>query len=265
VLMDQSDGMAYHSENASGEGASEMSKSVDFDDLAGDLFSLNIRGLRSIAALWAQPARYFEAAEQTDWQDQYTPSVRLWLSLIALSSLLQVISLSADSPIVLAYADGFQDAGLALPPELTFQAIGEEATVWIFTAFPIVQLLTFLLILPLFNLWGGETTFSLRVRYGFAMMVPSASLMLIIMPGAKLVGMPAEWAIIFGAMVGLIAFLVDALTVHRGARAGSGPTSRLVRSALIAAVVLLLNVIMHTITQVTSIILISMKYGLAPT
>jgi len=241
-----------------------MSNKIGIDDLAGDLFSLNIRGMRSIGTLLADPARYFDAADDADWQDSYTPSVRLWLSLIALSSLLQVISLSSDSPIVLAYADGFRDAGLVLPRELSFQMLGEEATVWIFTAFPIVQLLTFLLILPHLKLWGRETTFSLRVRYGFAMMIPSATVMLFIMPGAKLVGMPPEWVVLFGAMVGLIAFLVDAVTVHRGARAGTSQFGRLVRSVLIAGAVLGLNLIMHTITQITGIILISMKYGLAP-
>lgn len=56
----------------------------------------------------------------------------------------------------MAYADGFREAGLALPETLTFPALGEEAAVLIFTAFPIVQLLTFLFILPLFRVWGAR-------------------------------------------------------------------------------------------------------------
>lgn len=239
-----------------------MSTKISVDDLAGDLFSLNIRGLRSIAILWARPSAYFDAADDAEWKDSYTPSVRLWLSLIALSSLLQVIWLSPTSPIVMAYADGFREAGLALPETLTFPALGEEAAVLIFTAFPIVQLLTFLFILPLFRVWGRETTFSLRVRYGFATMIPSASLMMIILPG--MAGLPSGWASSFGWAIGLVAMTVDTMTVHRSGVHETAGTWRWLRALLIAVIVLGLNVIMHAITQVAGIIFISVKYGLAP-
>lgn len=239
-----------------------MGTSISVDDLAGDLFSLNIRGLRSIATVWARPRQYFDAAEEKEWTERYTPSVRLWLSLIALSSLLQVIWLSPTSPIVMAYAEGFGDAGLVLPDGLTFPALGEEAALLIFTAFPIVQLLTFLLILPLFRVWGRDTTFSLRVRYGFAMMIPSASLMMIILP--SMAGLPSGWASSFGWVIGLVAMCVDTTTVYRSGVPGSGWAGRWLRSILIAAIVLGLNVIMHAVTQVAGIIFISIKYGLAP-
>ncbi len=32
-----------------------MTKTIGIDDLAGDLFSLNIRGLHSIATVWRNP------------------------------------------------------------------------------------------------------------------------------------------------------------------------------------------------------------------
>lgn len=237
-----------------------MTSKITIDELAGDLFGLNIMGLRSIITLWLNPARFFEAADSADWLDRYTPSVRLWLSLIAVSSLLQVFWIGSQSPLVAAYTNGFENAGLILGPDMTYQQLGEEAAVLIFAVFPIVQLATFLLILPLFRLWGRPTTFSLRVRYGFAMMIPSASMMLIILPGMSL--MDPGWVTYFGMVIGLVAFLVDTQTLYRGGRPGRTQTGRLVRSVGIAAIALTLNTLMHALTQIAGIIAISIKYGL---
>lgn len=237
-----------------------MTQNIGLDDLAGDIFSLNIRGLRTIAVLWRDPRAYFDAASDPDWKNRYTPSVRLWLSMIALASLLQFLWLGSDTPLVAAFAQGFRDAGVELQDGMTYESIGETAAIWIFAAFPIVQLLTFLFILPLFRLWGRDTTYSLRVRYGFAMMTPSASVMLLLLPSMALLS--PEQVTLFGIGIGILAWLIDAVTMYRGISPGQTQPGRLLRAGLLAAIILTLNVVTNVATQIAGIILISLRYGL---
>ncbi len=186
--------------------------------------------------------------------------MRLWLSLIALSSLLQFLWLGSDTPLVAAFAQGFRDAGVVLRDGMTYEAVGEIAAVWIFASFPVVQLLTFLFILPLFRFWGRETSFSLRIRLGIAIMIPSASVMLFVLPSMSLLA--PEQMIAFGWAIGVLAWLVDSVTMFRGASPGKTLWGRIVRSGVFAGIILVLNVIMNVATQITGIILVSMRYGL---
>jgi hypothetical protein len=236
-----------------------MSKSIGLDDVIEDIFSLNLRGIKSIATLWRNPKRYFEAAAETDWNNAYTPSVRLWLSLIALASLLQFFWIGADTPMVDAYAQGFQNAGAIPPDGMTHAELAETTALMVFAVFPIVQLLIFLVILPRIRLWGRATTYGLRLRYGFALMVPSTSLSVIILPSMAL--LPPDQVSIFGAGIGLLALLVDASTVYRGGAPGQTGTGRVARSVLLAAIILLMNFTAHMIVQTVCIILTYIRYG----
>jgi hypothetical protein len=236
-----------------------MRDKIGFDELAGDIFSLNIRGLKSIAALWRAPRDYFAAAEDANWCDRFTPSIRLWLSLIAVSSLLQFFWIGTDTPLVAAYTEGFRESGVVLTGDLTFEQLGETAALWIFGVFPLMQLLIFLFVLPLFPLWGRPTTYSLRARYGFSMMIPSASVMVFLLPSMAL--MPPATVSLFGVAIGILSFLIDASTVYRS-RLAQSLTGRILRSAALAGLVLLLNVTAHIATQIAGIILVSARYGL---
>ncbi len=235
-----------------------MTDKIGVDDLAGDIFNLNIRGLKSITALWRSPKTYFQAARRTDWSGRFTPSVRLWLSIIALTSLLQFIWIGSGSPLVEAYTQGFRDAGVVVAGETTVEELSEIAAVWIFGIFPIVQLVLFLFLLPLFPLWGKGTTFSLRVRYGFAMMVPSASLMVFILPSMAL--FPPGVMSSFGLGIGLMAFLVDAQTAYRGGFGGS-VLRRALRAMAVSGLILTLNITAHIATQIAGIVFVSIRYG----
>ncbi len=235
-----------------------MTDKIGMDDLAGDVFSLNIRGLKSISTLWSSPKTYFEAARDHDWQGHFTPSVRLWLSIVALASLLQFIWVGSGSPLVEAYIQGFRDAGAVSAGGTSVEELGEIAAVWIFGIFPIVQLLIFLFLLPLIPLWGKGTTFSLRVRYGFAMMVPSASVMILIMPATAL--LPSSVMTSFGFAIGILAFLIDAQTSFRAGLHGSA-LRRVLRAIGLAGLVLFLNIVAHISTQIAGIVFVSIRYG----
>ncbi|WP_421791481.1 hypothetical protein [Hyphobacterium sp.] len=236
-----------------------MKKNIGFDDIAGDLFSLNIRGLKSICVLWVSPQDYFGAASDDDWNGRYTPSVRLWLSLVAIASLLQFLWIGTGTPLVEAFAQGFRDSGAALPAGVTYEEVGRATAHWTFAAVPIVQFLVFLSIFPLFAFWGRETSFGLRVRYGFAMMIPGASLMVFLLPAFALV--PSGQVNQFGVLIGILAFLIDAITVFRS-RLAPSLLSRIIRAIALAGIAVLLNVTIQIATTIAGVIWISMSYGL---
>ncbi|RFB04235.1 hypothetical protein [Parvularcula marina] len=232
---------------------------ISVDDAAQDLFGLNIRGLVSIWALWAHPRRYFAAAQEPDWQKYFTPSIRLWLSLVALMSFLQFLWIGSDTPLVQAYVQGFKDGG-AVPVEgMTHQDMGEQAALWIYGITPIFQAIGLVFLALIYPFWGQKTSFALRQRYVFATVVPSATLMLFILPSMG--QMSIELVAKFGFVIAVIAFLTDFTTSFRGAFVGKSTGGKLWRSALLAGVILLFNAIAAIFVQIAGIVLVSSRYA----
>jgi len=238
-----------------------MQDQVTLDDMAEDIFGLNVRGIRSIGTSWINPGEYFRSALGSNWDGRFTPSIRLWFSLIALASLLQFIWIGSDTPLVSAYADGFRNAGVTLTSGLTFEALGERAALWIYAIAPVFQLLLFLLCLAFIPLWGRKTTYSLRVRFLFIAMIPSGSLMAAFLPAMALV--PATHLTALGLILGVATFFLDAITSYRGAFPELRTFARIWRSALLAAIILALNVVANIAAQIAGIVLVTNQYGLS--
>ena len=232
---------------------------ISWDDAAQDLFGLNIRGLKSIWALWVHPRRYFTAAQDPDWQKRFTPSIRLWLSLVALMSFLQFLWIGSDTPLVQIYAQGFKDGG-AVPVEgMTHQDLGERAALWIYGITPVFQAIALIILALIYPFWGQKTSFALRQRYLFATIVPSATLMLSLLPAMG--QMSIEMVANFGFVIAVIAYITDFATSFRGAFAGKSTGGRLWRSALLAGVMLLFNAVTAILVQIAGIVLVSSRYA----
>ena len=181
----------------------QQPSSLHFDAMAEDLFGLNIRGIRSLTALWVHPRRYFTAAKAPDWNNRYTPSIRLWLSFFALFSIFKFWWIGGNEGMIGAYAIGFAQAGVQLPDGMTFEDIGKEAVLWVFGLVPFLQIASMMLLSLIYPFYGERTTLALRQRYLFAMIVPGASLMPVLM--TIMVFVPA------GALTGY-ALLMAAIT-----------------------------------------------------
>lgn len=224
-----------------------------------DLLGLNIRGLQSVGVIWANPKRYFAAAKTQNWNDQYTPSIRLWLSFFALFSALRFWWIGSSDGIIGAYADGFEEAGLQLPEGTTYQDIGTEAVLLVFGLAPILQIITMLLLSLIYTLWGERTTITLRQRYLFAVIVPSASLMPVIF--TIMVFVPQSMVTVFGILLAAVAFLVDFQAGYRGTFSKVSTFGRAWRAALLAAIVVALNTMTSIAAQIAGIVYTAQKYG----
>lgn len=239
----------------------DTSADLSVDSLAEDLFGLNIRGLQSILILWRRPKLYFEAARTSDWQNRYTPSIRLWLSFFALFSALQFWWFGSNDAMISAYASGFADAGLVLPEGVTYEDVGAETVMWVFGWVPAIQIVSMVLLSFVYSAWGERTTLSLRQRYLFSVMIPSASIMPIFLTGMLFV--PQNLLTLYGVGLAVVAFTVDFQTGYRGAFSQVSKRGRLWRAGLLALILVTINTLTTIAAQITGILLTSQKYGVS--
>ncbi len=205
-----------------------------FDDLLGDLFGLNVAGLRSVWTLFAAPRRYFDAARLPDWGHAFTPSVRLWLSLTALTVLLRFLWAQEDGRIAESYAGIWFDFREGLDME-SARALGAATLNWILIVTPFVGLLTLSAVSLLFPLWGKGVKGTERVRFGFATIIPGAVLaipLLPLFPHLTSMDPRVAWLIVLGPSL-----VFDVSTAARGAFAGQPIAARIAKALVFACVV----------------------------
>lgn len=246
----------------SGNTSDRAKSDLKVDAIAEDLFGLNIRGVTSVYTLWRRPKRYFEAAKSLDWQDRFTPSIRLWLSFFALVSALKFWWIGNNDGMIGAFASGFAEAGIMLPEGVTYRDIGREAVTWIFGLIPILQIISMILLSMVYGFWGERTTLALRQRYLFSVMIPSASLMPLFV--TIMVFIPQSMVGIYGGMLALITLIVDYQTGYRGGFQSVSGLRRVWRAGLLALILVLINTVMSIGAQIAGIIMISGKYGVMP-
>lgn len=235
---------------------------LPMDALAEDLFGLNLRGLRSVRALWRRPRRYYEAARTLDWQDEFTPSIRLWLSFFALYSALKFWWIGGNDGMIDAYTAGFAQAGLVPPAGKTMQDISREAVLWVFGIIPFLQIGSMMMLSVIYPFWGERTNVALRQRYFFATIIPSASLMPVFLTAMLFV--PGAWLTAYGIGLAIVTLVIDFQTGYRGAFSKVGGVSKLWRAGLLATIIVALNVVTSIAAQIVGIVLTSQKYGGTP-
>ena len=232
---------------------------LSVDAIAEDLFGLNIRGLRSLYVLWIYPKHYFAAARMPDWENRYTPSIRLWLTFFALFSALKIWWIGGNDGMIGAYANGFAQSGMPLPEGMTYEDIGKETVLWVFGLWPILQIVSMVLLSLVYPFWGERTTMALRQRYFFAVLVPSASLMPVVL--TIMLFVPGNMLNIYGMALAVISFFVAFQTGYRGGFSSVSGMQKAWRAALLALIVVILNILTNIVIQIVGILVISQKYG----
>lgn len=235
---------------------------LSIESVAEDLFGLNLRGLHSIAKLWTRPRDYFMAATAANWNDKFTPSIRLWLFFFALFSAFKFLWVGSGEGMIDAFANGFSDARIQLPEGQSYRDIGKEAVLLIFGLLPFLQIIGTIIIALIYPVWGERTTVALRQRYFFGVIVPSASLTPIFM--TIMMFIPGSFLTAYGLMLALITFIVDFQTGYRGAFLNVSGIKRAWRAGLLSLTVVSFNVVVTIIAQLVGIIYIGQKYGVMP-
>ena len=197
------------------------------DSLMEDIFGLNIRALKSIAVLCWRPARYFDAARDRDWFGRYTPSFRIWLGIFAIVVALRFFYTSEDSPLFdFVLNDMVRD--FVDDPAMTIDAANADALTkrfinWGLAALPISLAASHALIAVGFRWFGQTTSYLLRLRFVFAVAIPSTLYSAAILIGEIILGDRA-WAVLEPAAD--LSLLIDFLVIYFGPVALLAPSAR---------------------------------------
>jgi hypothetical protein len=233
--------------------------SIALDDLFEDLFGLSFRAGRSIYTAFRRPADYYAAARDRTWQDRFTPSVRLWLSLFAVLSFLQFIWLRTDSALVALTASQITEAGLAPPEGMSVDELSQKVYATAYAAYPLLALVLLTVGGLLFPFWGRGHDPGTRVRSIFVTVVPSAVAALVILvlttwftPG----GMSN-----FAILATLIAILFDFATASRGAFPDSSRAGRIVRALALALWIAILNLLLSAGSSLVALTIVTIQTG----
>lgn len=145
-----------------------------WDAMMEDLLGLNIRGVQTALAIFATPRKVYSAAHSKDWQARtYTPSLRLFISLVMFVLILQAFWGGPDSHLARFQTEVIQ-AGLnanapeALLPFIDARDIWETSLV----SLPVATVSAMLVASLLLRVWGKGTNTVTRIRFYFLSAIP---------------------------------------------------------------------------------------------
>ncbi|MEM7083127.1 MAG: hypothetical protein AAF465_10365 [Pseudomonadota bacterium] len=189
-------------------------RSVSYDALVDDLVGLNWRALKTLWWSVTQPKAYSRAAWHDDWQNRYTPSFRVWFTLVAILFFFQFFWAADDSALIALFASQIERSGALLSEGVTSLDASRFFARVNFSILPIVSALCLFLLGCLWRAWGEPVPIVVRIRYVFAVVIPSTALTL---PFFWFLGnAQAESALFYVIVSWLIPPPIDAMMAGRG-------------------------------------------------
>lgn len=207
---------------------------MGWNELVEDLVGVNLRGLRTLAAAFTTPAKLFTAARSRDWQGVFfSPSVRVYIFLIAVVVFFQFIWADASSPSVQGMREQLESLA-EVDPRLDDPELVERVMDLFAVVFPIASLLLTLLASLLVRIWGAGTPLLVRIRLYFVAILPSTLFQLFGTVGLSFV--PTSFAGL-GLVIALLAYwAADMITAYRGLAPVHSRGRRIWRSLLFGLV-----------------------------
>ena len=153
-------------------------RDISIDALFDDLFGLNWRALKTLCTSFTQPVNLSCAAWHAHWEDRYTPSFRLWFTLVAILFFFQFFWASEDSALIALYAAQMEGRGLELPEGITVVDASRYYARINFSILPFASAFCLFGLGYLFRAWGQAVPVVVRIRYIFAVVIPSTALSL---------------------------------------------------------------------------------------
>ncbi len=224
-------------------------KRPGLDALAEDVFGLNIRGLKTIWHLIVDPKKVFTAARDADWNHQYTPSIRLYFSILAVIAFFQFVWAGEHSYTREAFISIFeqlreQEVFGALDPT----AAANEAIELFVLISPFVvggfMLITSLCVF----IWGKGTNLTTRIRLFFAALIPYTFVSLFLSTATSYANTDQTALVAiaaFGTMV-----IVNWGTIYRGLSGFQSGAHRFWKATLFTFTVVFATIVSGTFTQI---------------
>ncbi|GGY52627.1 hypothetical protein [Parvularcula lutaonensis] len=206
---------------------------LGLDSFVEDLFGLNIRGLGTIRDLLVRPKAVFEAARSPDWEERYTPSIRLVFSILTVMAFFSFIWAGDDSPMVQAMIEGLlassDETGRT---EQEAVDIANRIVALYAASIPFVYIICHGLVSLVVRVWGKGTPALVRMRLYMLSIVPSMTFSVLSLFLAPRFGE----SLLYLALSYLTAMALDAATAYRGGIVGSSSFRRVLKAVLFALV-----------------------------
>lgn len=211
--------------------ANSQRSKLGFDALIEDLFGLNIRGLATIRDIFWRPRTVFEAARSPDWQERYTPSIRLVFSILTVMAFFSFVWAAEDSPFMQGLIEGYRASGEETGQSIESAREDVNTIVGLYAgSLPFAYILCHSLMALLVRIWGKGTSAVVRLRLYMLSVVPSMLISVISLFFFTKLGSSALYLTFsYGSVL-----LADAVTSYRGGIAGASRLRRVLKALLFA-------------------------------
>lgn len=206
-----------------------------WDAMLEDLLGLNIRGLRTIGVIFISPQKVYAAARAENWLERaYTPSLRLFISLVMLVLVLQAFWAGPESRVTAVQITAIKtQLEMSAPPEL--QPFIDPLLIWqnAIVSLPIATVSIMLVFAFLLRIWGKGVNAVTRVRFYFLSVIPAWIISFLLSMGSEI--LPNAIALTVIVLNPFIILSIDAISAWRGNPGQYQKFARIWRSALFAA------------------------------
>jgi len=162
---------------------------IGLEEFLEDVFGLNIRSAITIWFLFKNPSIYFQAAKTKDWQQRFTPSLRLWLGLMTIMVALQFIWARPDGSLMQHMKEAMKsglNTGIQSTSEKSVNLDNFDFDAAIIAMmklntliYPFIFVIAMSLLALIYRAWGTRLSYVVRQRYIFAIIVPATVIGLI--------------------------------------------------------------------------------------
>lgn len=228
-----------------------------YDDLLEDVLGLNVRGIKTLWTSIFKPRLYYQASRDADWAGKFTPSFRLWFSLVALTFFFQFFWARPDSAIVQDLAAQIE-AGGRLPEGISSLSAALTFSRWYYGLLPfsIAGFLSFLALI--YRAFGQSLNYIERQRRIFITVIPSAIFTIFATTIFGLLSQPDFVMPLFFATL-FIALILDSLTAWRGAFPAHKP--RFWRAIALGSSITVFSFIAAMSAQILTVLIIAIKFA----
>ena len=223
-------------------------KHPGWGELIEDAIGVNLRGLKTLWVSITTPARLFSACRTIDWEDRkYSPTLRVWLFLLAIMMFLQFLWAHPDSFLGQQMSAAFSVAAEENPILKEPKTLELALQRYVFL-YPIILLLFCIVTALLVRIWGKGTTSVTRIRLFFAAVLPGMFVTLITTPFLAFVS--GDSALMYAFCSFSAVMLADVLTTWRGLVPTHSIGARTWRALLLAVFNLFLYTTASTVAAI---------------
>lgn len=153
------------------------------EEFLEDVFGFNTRSARTIWVVFTKPVNYFKAARSSNWQDKYTPSIRLMLLFGAITMALGFIWAkpngsfidALNSALIAGINDGYKFSGHRIDvSDVDLRETLVKVIEFMGLIFTPIYIFLLSLLAWVYRAWGETLPYVIRQRYIFAVCIPAS-------------------------------------------------------------------------------------------